>query len=92
MQELEFFTSEFCVQDPQLTDARIYGIPLAMQGDGIGIETTKVVHPMAFGVGSKVGSIAKVLRLQLASALGNLGRQNICQNDISLQNGGFNMV
>ena len=36
VQELEFFTSEFCVQDPQLTDARIYGIPLAMQGGDAG--------------------------------------------------------
>jgi len=94
VQELEFFTSEFCVQDPQLTDARIYGIPLAMQGDGTD------------GIGAEVGLIQWLLELvnqgwfnsksasleKLASALGNLGRQNICQNDISLQNGGFNMV
>ena len=41
VQELEFFTSEFCVQDPQLTDARIYGIPLAMQGDGMGSDRSR---------------------------------------------------
>ena len=32
VQELEFFTSSFCYQDPEASDARIYGIPLAMQG------------------------------------------------------------
>lgn len=30
--ELEFYTSEFCVQDPELVDSKIYGLPLAMQG------------------------------------------------------------
>lgn len=40
VQELEFFTSEFCVQDPDLTDARIYGIPLAMQGP----KSTRIQH------------------------------------------------
>ena len=30
--ELEFYTSEFCVQDPELAESKIYGLPLAMQG------------------------------------------------------------
>ena len=30
--ELEFYTSEFCVQDPEAVESKIYGLPLAMQG------------------------------------------------------------
>lgn len=32
--ELEFYTSEFCVQDPEAVESKIYGLPLAMQGVG----------------------------------------------------------
>ena len=60
VQELEFFTSEFCVQDPQLTDARIYGIPLAMQGGDAGELGPRALGKSAeecgvgwFGLGSK---------------------------------------
>lgn len=30
--ELEFFTSEFCVESPEGGNPRVSGIPLAMQG------------------------------------------------------------